>query len=267
MLERQVGRSAKPAPITETHTCGARMRARWRSAAAVLACAVATLSAAASGAPACGAAPPPPPPLTGCPAALQLSCGDALSHCTSFPCAGCESCILTNGAALTKAGCTPAAEIAYCSKAAPPPPVTACDLCLQKLCAFEKSSQAQCLACVVTNTAALQAANCSGARETHFCGAKPTPPPPVPPTPPPKSSCVDWVYCAADDDHPNDCDGVEKTIVAGHQCEGCPRGPGGNYTDATPEALCIAIDRDGNSTLRKLHDIAGIWVAFFSSCQ
>ena len=33
-----------------------------------------------SAAPTCGAAPPPPPPLTGCPAALKLSCGDALSH-------------------------------------------------------------------------------------------------------------------------------------------------------------------------------------------
>ncbi len=145
-------------------------------------------------------------------------------------------------------------EVAYCSKAAPPPPVTACDLCLQKLCAFEKSSQTQCLACVVTNAVALQAANCTGAQETHYCGTKPTPPPPVPPTPPPASTCVDWFYCDADDDHPDACNGAEQTIIAGHQCENCPRGPGGNYTDATPEALCIAINTDGNSTMRAGHD-------------
>ena len=212
---------------------------RWRCAAAALlaACSTAVAALPSSGtpttvassshlpSPTCGPPPPPPPPLAGCPAALQLSCSGSLSQCTSFPCAGCETCVLKNGASLSKAGCTAAAEIAFCSKAAPPPPVTGCDLCLQKLCAFEKSSQSQCLACVVTNTAALQAANCTGAEETHYCGAKPTPPPPVPPTPPPASTCVDWFYCDADDDHPNACSGAEQTIIAGHQCENCPRGP------------------------------------------
>jgi hypothetical protein len=203
-------------------------------------------------APTCGSTPPPPP-LAGCPAALQVNCGDALSHCASFPCASCETCMLQNGVALSKAGCTSAEEVAFCSKVAPPPPSTDCDLCLQKLCAFEKSSQSQCLACVVTNAVALQMANCTAAQETHYCGTQPTPPPPVPPTPPPSSTCVDWYYCDADDDHPNACP-LEQTIIAGHQCEGCPRGAGGNYTDATPEALCIAIDTSGNSTLRAGHD-------------
>jgi hypothetical protein len=42
-------------------------------------------------------------------------------------------------------------------------------------------------------------------------------------------------------------------IIAGHQCEGCPRGAV-NFTGTTPEALCIAIGTDGNSTLRAGHD-------------
>lgn len=134
------------------------------------------------------------------------------------------------------------------------PVVPSCAAALQKWCEFVKSDKTKCLSCIITNDGALRAAGCTGADETQFCGSSPTPPPPVPPPPPPHSSCVDWLFCEADDDHPDACNGAEKTIIAGHQCEGCPRGPGGNYTDATPEAVCIAVGSDGNSTMRAGHD-------------
>ena len=88
--------------------------------AAVLACAaVAAAAAADPPAPVGGAAAPPAPPTDGCTAALQFSCGAALSSCKDFPCMACEQCIIGNQTALGKAGCQPAAENAFCS--APPP--------------------------------------------------------------------------------------------------------------------------------------------------
>ena len=80
-----------------------------------------TLSA---GADAAAAPPPRPPPKSACQMALDFSCGAALSSCSSYPCAACEACVLGNQTALSKAGCTSAAEITYCSHEAPAPPVS-----------------------------------------------------------------------------------------------------------------------------------------------
>lgn len=61
----------------------------------------------------------PSPPADGCHMALAFTCGAALSSCTAYPCATCESCVLGNQTSLGKAGCTAAEELAFCSS--PPP--------------------------------------------------------------------------------------------------------------------------------------------------
>lgn len=69
------------------------------------------------------AAPPAPPaPPTPCQAALVTDCSAALKKCSSFPCTGCEMCIINNQGPLQKAGCTAAQETGYCAAPPLPPP-------------------------------------------------------------------------------------------------------------------------------------------------
>lgn len=83
---------------------------------------------ATTAAPLAADGPPPPPPPSPCEAALDKACGAARAACTTFPCASCQGCIIGAQGALSKAGCQPPEEVAFCAGPAPipPPPPLSC---------------------------------------------------------------------------------------------------------------------------------------------
>lgn len=59
-----------------------------------------------------------------CADALAQNCGASKAGCTTFPCTACQTCVITNGAALQAAGCSAQEELDYCGTPPPPPPTS-----------------------------------------------------------------------------------------------------------------------------------------------
>ena len=130
---------------------------------------------------------------------------------------------------------------------APTPATSSCQATLTKECQSAKGKTSTCLTCILTNAAVLSAAGCTSSDEATFClPPAPSPfPPPAGTTPPPASTCVDWLYCDADDDHPHDCEKAGATVIAGHF--------GGRAGNGFPEGVCIPIALNGSTLQRAGH--------------
>ena len=181
----------------------------------------------------------PTPATSSCQATLTKECQSAKGNTST-----CLTCILTNAAVLSAAGCTSSDEATFCL---PPAPPLSCQATLTKECQSAKGNKATCLTCILTNAAVLSAAGCTSSDEATFClPPAPSPfPPPAGTTPPPASTCVDWLYCDADDDHPHDCEKAGATVIAGHF--------GGRAGNGFPEGVCIPIALNGSTLQRAGH--------------